>query len=76
MKFLRQEYDKHFGAVSERQRARYVQAVEGTDTEFWAVAASEVGAEIESVFGHRKHYPASGALVIFHSRMHSLRFRK
>jgi hypothetical protein len=25
MKWLRQEYDKHFGGVSERQRASYVQ---------------------------------------------------
>jgi len=25
MTFLRQEYDKHFGGVSERQRATYVQ---------------------------------------------------
>lgn len=25
MKFLRQEYDKHFGQVSERQRATYIQ---------------------------------------------------
>jgi len=25
MTFLRQEYDKHFGGVSDRQRATYVQ---------------------------------------------------
>jgi hypothetical protein len=55
---------------------RDVEAVQRADPKLRSIATREVRAEIEGVVRYRNKYPASGALMIFNSRMHSLRFRK